>query len=123
MFGINNVEQARKNVESARQNLAQSAVAMDGSIRELSNAVNAVAHAEGVAEVHYLKERMEANGVSPELIALELAGRMSHGADDSWSGRGNDVQRSRFDGFREAAQIIISNVRYEMEREAEALDA
>ena len=121
MFGINNVEQANVAINQAREKLAQAAEA--GMLRELSNAVNAVAHAEGVAEVHYLKERMEDNGVSPELIALELAGRMSNGADDGWSGRGNDVQRSRFDGFREAAQIIISNVRYDMERKAEALDA
>lgn len=29
---------------------------------------------------------------------------LSSGADDSWSGRGNDVARARFDGMRSAAQ-------------------
>lgn len=32
-------------------------------------------------------------------VALSL---LSNGADDSWSGRGNDVARARFDGVRSA---------------------
>jgi hypothetical protein len=31
---------------------------------------------------------------------------LARGADDTWSGRGNDVNRSRFDGVRNAAQNL-----------------
>lgn len=120
MFGIKNVVEANVAVNQAREKLAQ--IAEAGMLAELGNAVNAVAYAEGVAEAHYIKERLEGNGKSEPIIALELAGRMSHGADDSWSGRGNDVQRAKHDGFREAAQRIVQKARYQMEREAEALD-
>lgn len=121
MFGVKNFEQARKNVESARNRLAE--VAAGSALRELSNAVNAVAHAEGVAEVFGLVELMERNGASEVVISLELGARMGNGADDSWSGRGNDVQRAKHDGFRDAAQNIIRASLYRMEEAEEAKSA
>lgn len=121
MFGIKNAAQVEQMVQSARQKVAD--VAAEGMIRDLSNAVNNVAHWEGAHEAFFIKERLESRDVAPALIAMELAGRMGNGADDSWSGRGNDVQRSRFDGFREAAQSIIRDIQYRMEEELEAAKA
>ena len=50
--------------------------------------------------------RVEGNGseVSSALVTSVALSLMSAGADDSWSGRGNDVQRARFDGVRAACQ-------------------
>lgn len=39
-------------------------------------------------------------------ILDSLTSKLLQGADDSWSGRGNDVARSQFDGFRNAARGI-----------------
>ena len=36
---------------------------------------------------------------------------LESGADDQWSGRGNDFQRATYDGKREAAKRVISVVR------------
>lgn len=39
-----------------------------------------------------------------------LTARLLRGADDEWSGRGNDARRSRFDGFREEARKILETI-------------
>lgn len=70
---------------------------------------NVVAELEGTARawsrLQLMAEYMTKKGlaISEEDVvgcAFEL---LSGGADDEWSGRGNDVKRARFDGIRKAA--------------------
>lgn len=37
---------------------------------------------------------------------------LTNGADDEWSGRGNDARRSHFDGVRKAADYINDAIRF-----------
>lgn len=44
------------------------------------------------------------------LVTSILTSRLLRGADDRWSGRGNDGSRALFDGFRTAAERIIQSL-------------
>lgn len=49
------------------------------------------------------RQKSDAHYVIVEAEVLEVAlDLMLSGADDSWSGRGNDAKRARFDGIRSA---------------------
>lgn len=49
------------------------------------------------------------NGLTIEQCKEQLIKKLLRGADDSWSGRTNDVLRAEFDGFRRAADRFLSN--------------
>jgi hypothetical protein len=40
----------------------------------------------------------------------EIAGILANGADDTWSGRGNERRRSYFDGMTEGARAIMGRL-------------
>lgn len=68
-----------------------------------------VAEAEGKAMAWVRLEQMVAYktekglvGVTEDDVISIAFDILSGGADDSWSGRGNDVKRARFDGMRAA---------------------
>lgn len=42
-----------------------------------------------------------------QLIRKEITDALVSGADDTWSGRGNDLQRIRHDALREIARKIL----------------
>lgn len=90
--------------------LAQSAVTRTES-RSLMALVEAIANAEG-RESAYTRMKAaasyaEANGEDAKAMAQkEALGMLEQGADDEWSGRGNDVRRARFDGVREAVRDV-----------------
>lgn len=66
---------------------------------------NAVAEAEGKAyawarlQISVSNSGGEFTEADVQKVALDM---MLNGADDSWSGRGNDAKRARFDGVRAA---------------------
>lgn len=62
------------------------------------------ARIEAAANYHLRNDRVLTEAILAD-ISAEL---LLTGADDSWSGRGNDVRRARFDGVRDA----VRNVRY-----------
>lgn len=92
------------------------------STDELSNRTNALASAKGAAEawtiVQMLLERcadIDTDLMLDDVDAViknHLTRKLLRGADDTWSGRGNDAKRSEFDGFREAAERIMDMLDY-----------
>lgn len=77
---------------------------------------NKLAEAEGKAQAlgglhHALTVRArKGEEITAELVKSLAFNQLAMGADDSWSGRGNDNQRARFDGVRAAlrdAEFII----------------
>ena len=53
---------------------------------------------------HYAEQEGE-NG--EELLRKEITDALVNGADDTWSGRGNDLQRVRYDALRQIAREIL----------------
>lgn len=93
-------------VAAARIAVAAIAVSETATAKHIGVQVNALAGAEGYLQVwarvsHLLQNKADATEGDIATCVLDL---LSTGADDSWSGRGNDVARARFDGMRSAAQ-------------------
>jgi hypothetical protein len=75
----------------------------EGVMAQYKNASKIVAHA------------MESQSTQDELfLALQTWSfrQMTAGADDTWSGRNNDLQRSIFDGYRAAWRDIMDIATY-----------
>jgi hypothetical protein len=68
--------------------------------------LNEVAEAEAQIEVH-----LSAAYRSPADALDEAIDMLATGANDTWSGRANDVRRSAFDGKRDALKAIIRTAR------------
>lgn len=86
--------------------------ATDGTeSRGLMSLVEAIANAEGQESTYALFSTAAAyavkEGEDVKATVLDAALRLLEaGADDNWSGRGNDVRRARFDGVREAVRDV-----------------
>lgn len=102
-------EQALAAVAAARTSLAKAA-STDATVQSLNSDLLSLAEAEGAAHVWtrlakiaawHDREGLEFGAVR---ITDECAAMMESGADDHWSGRGNDLRRARFDGIRAACQ-------------------
>lgn len=67
------------------------------------------------AEIHRLARLEGASVVTlaktfePEDGVKHVTGYLLRGADDTWSGRGNDLKRAWFDGLREAARGFVKD--------------
>lgn len=84
------------------------------SSEALANGVNEIAKFEGMLEVIEMATegigRAAERGVSAAEWVQNLAFKLiSNGADDRWSGRTNDRQRSYFDGKLEMAREVYEN--------------
>lgn len=85
-------------------------LATDGApTRELASAVNEIAYYEGAHTVFATVERM-ADLDADERIEI-ITDMLVRGADDTWSGRGNDTNRAHFDGVRETAALVLRRLR------------
>lgn len=105
-----NLETANRDVAGCRQLLADR-VTEGRRAEDLTTALNGLAQAEGAqrlwARLNQAVENPSRGEEFNETVALRLvAGMLAQGADDSWSGRGNDVNRAHFDGIRSAAQKV-----------------
>lgn len=79
------------------------------SAANLNNVIHAIAKAEGEERIWArLSQAATYHGeeFTPEIANRETLEILAQGADDEWSGRGNDLQRSRFDGVRKAAAEV-----------------
>jgi hypothetical protein len=94
-------EAAEKSLNRARNDLAQ-AVTDRVSSRDLLDYLHSVAQLEVRLEILTLVEtainEYDARGEDVYTDLLEMF--VLNGADDSWSGRGNDLRRVRFDAAR-----------------------
>ena len=109
---------ATRSCDAARESLARLA-AEPVNLETLAGAVERLGAATGEVEAYYralqaAKYAVAERNPSPAATAiaveaavkLALMERMLQGADDSWSGRGNDLKRVVFDGFRRAADNL-----------------
>jgi hypothetical protein len=73
----------------------------------LSSLAGHVAHLEGRQRCLYDVQHSWGHKPEPGYLAVLLAGRVAQGADDGWSGRGNDLQRCKHDGYCEETRYWI----------------
>lgn len=102
------VTESETHVRTCRLRLAAAAANENALAKDLGTKVNELAEAEGAldfwARLALLADRPNVNledNIFP--LALDI---LSAGADDTWSGRGNDVARARYDGMTSAAQEL-----------------
>lgn len=75
-------------------------------------AAQSVKNAEAVAGAAHTLLRMRQNEKSDMDILLYLMGLLTRGADDTWSGRGNDSNREAHDAVRKFAEDQADHIRY-----------
>ena len=103
----------------ARKNLADATQRLGTPLGELALMVNEIAFAEGRLAAAELAQRVASLVADPDGnvnaqttwevnqgVLRAVYGMLAQGADDAWSGRTNDVQRARHDGFRDFASSI-----------------
>lgn len=104
-------------LEAARESLVTLAQGR-GRAEDLAASALAVCEAEGIAatQIAYRNalrgaaERRHMNPTHPEVRAVAaqcVTDLVLAGADDTWSGRGNDARRARYDGTRRAASDLL----------------
>lgn len=122
MYGIKTADDAKAMLADAQHALVKAAT--EGTHR-LADYVNEVESWSGVVSVMVEWERgLEhiaefAGDATPDRIKIEqwkLLTRLAlRGADDSWSGRGNDAKRANHDGRLKALSRIESKLSYDEE--------
>lgn len=90
-----------------RAEIAQMATVGNGAARDFAGLANQLAEAEGRANAYAVIRDCLANDVEPVGIEKALTHQLLNGADDTWSGRTNDVRRAWFDGFKSAAAAYL----------------
>lgn len=104
-------DSAAAEADSWRASVAQAATEGQPA-SEIVNKLNKLAEAEGSRDMWYRLQRAATHtSVNGDEFTEDMANRvvlgfLANGADDSWSGRGNDVRRAYFDGIREASRKI-----------------
>lgn len=94
-------------VHQARIGLADAAVSVN--VEQLGRHVDNIAELEGVRDVVWRTLKwLEHPEATPEKVAFRLLDHVAQGADDRWSGRGNDLKRTNFDAVRDTTQRVVS---------------
>jgi len=94
-----------------RANLLE-AVEAGQNAETLTNLVNEIAQADGEHTAYSLAadawDTAVDRGADPAaFVTGQITRRLLNGADDRWSGRGNDSLRAQHDGFRRGAERIL----------------
>ena len=99
-------EQILANVRKLKEHMALLATGPSVSAEEFVTQAIRISYAEGeaAARVMYRDALMR---VDEERGKKYLLTQVLNGADDTWSGRGNDGRRARYDGFRQAVREIV----------------
>lgn len=107
MFGIATATQANEVLEAHRAKAYKPEQAYDWALdlAKLEGTVEVFDQIEAV--VAYQTEKGKTAQEVATAAMVELVSILSRGADDTWSGRGNDLKRSRFDGRCEAARNLM----------------
>lgn len=77
------------------------------SARGLAALVTALAYHEGEYAVYQTVRSAVQRDKTADEIRATLLEILARGADDTWSGRNNDVRRARFDGIREGVSSVM----------------
>lgn len=111
-------EQAGQNIDALLGSFPALAAkaATQGVGDQLSRLADAVAEAEGRRKMFTDAAAIDARAKTVDEAARGLralvASMLINGADDEWSGRGNDNRRARFAGTRAAAREILDTLNY-----------
>jgi len=103
-----NQANAEAKVENLRTKLAEQA---PGTwVKTIQRTLHELAEAEAEADVY--RNAVDCYRFAPDFNVHEWAFKaLETGADDTWSGRGNDFQRAMYDGKREAVRRVVSIVK------------
>lgn len=77
----------------------------------LSHVANRIALYEGRARVFRMTGDMVEQDKPKQDILWSLLHLLASGASDDWSGRNNEVRRSKFDGYRSAVEDVLDYLR------------
>jgi hypothetical protein len=81
-----------------------------GYSKQLGEIAASIVHYEGQLSVFNTVVAMQENGRTDTDVSDYLFRRLLEGADDAWSGRGNDMKRSCYDGVRCACRKITGGL-------------
>ena len=117
MYGIKTADEAMKMVDEQRERLNAACLSSKPS-EDLAHAVNELAKWEGFAAALIRVEKhrtyLADNGITGMRAHFALASIIGHslasGADDKWSGRGNDSKRAWFDGYSTAMDEVLDDL-------------
>lgn len=125
MFGIGVPEMIKmddealeKEVAHARQRIVEATA--EGSSEQILARVNGLAKTEAAVRVYATVRRIVKNGslknqtqaeVNQSLL-LAAGSEMAQGADDEWSGRGNDLRRAADEGKRKAWDAVLTSIQF-----------
>lgn len=121
-YGRRKMSGAEASLSAARVELANKATT--GSVSDIAYASNVLAATWGTADawaqVCNLLEYGVLHDEPLETIVREVTtwalGKATSGADDTWSGRTNDLARSRHDGAMSALKRIVDELTFAVEK-------
>ena len=100
---------AERRIEDRKRDLAKhltnSEIPVDG--RTIAREANMIAYDEGIARVASMMVSARKRELSAGEIKTALLDILARGADDNWSGRGNDVRRSYHDGMLDTINTVL----------------
>ena len=103
---LRDAEQRIRDRKSAlAEHLTNTEITIDG--RSIAREANMIAYDEGIARVASMMISALKRELSAEEIKTALLDILARGADDNWSGRGNDVSRSYHDGMLDMIDAIL----------------
>jgi hypothetical protein len=113
---INVAEKIDRRIEEVK---AATKAAFDGLVNchtheALSDVANHVAHLAGRRQCLEVLKQSWNHKPEPAHLLLMVASQFTHGADDSWSGRGNDNKRCKHDGYCEEGRYWLSAIEFNM---------
>ena len=103
---LRDAEERIRNRRSALvEHLTNPEIAIDG--RSIAREANMIAYDEGIVRIasmmiSALKRELSAGEIKTSLLDI-----LARGADDNWSGRGNDVRRSYHDGVLDMVNAVL----------------
>ena len=98
-------QRIRDRKSALAEHLTNPEIAIDG--RSIAREAGMIAYDEGIARVVSMMVSARKRELSAGEIKTALLDILARGADDNWSGRGNDVRRSYHDGMLDTINTIL----------------
>lgn len=99
-----------KSVTIKRNQLVHECEEISLDVQSLASTLNVIAELEGAVFILRGIANLQERGCDVEEQRNFLVSVLCRGADDSWSGRTNDVRRAMHDGKIEAAKTLLERI-------------